>query len=58
MSRAVAYHIDKVYFWDPDEGDVAVAFKVVTDGGDVLDSFSSYTKAEQRIVELLEKANA
>lgn len=58
MSKAVAYHIDKVYFWDPDEDDVAAAFKVVTDGGDVLDSFSSYTKAEQRIVELLEKANA
>lgn len=58
MSRAAAYRIDKIYFWDPDEGDVAVAFKVVTDGGDVLDSFPSYTKAEQRIVELLEKANA
>lgn len=58
MSRDTAYHIDKVYFWDPDESDVAAAFKVVTDGGDVLDSFSSYTKAEQRIVELLEKANA
>lgn len=58
MSKAAAYHIDKVYFWDPDESDVAVAFKVVNDGGDVLDSFSSYTKAEQRIVELLEKQNA
>lgn len=58
MNKGTALHIDKIYFWDPNEKDVAVAFQVVTDGGDVLDSFSSYTKAEQRIVELLEKANA
>lgn len=58
MNKGTALHIDKIYFWDSNEKDVAVAFQVVTADGDILDGFSSYTKAEQRIVELLEKANS
>lgn len=56
MSK-VTYHIDKVYYWDADMKEVAVTFDVVSSRGDALDRFDSYTKAERKIVELLEKAN-
>lgn len=52
------YHIDKVYYWDKDMKEVAVTFDVVSSRGDTLDRFDSYTKAERKIVELLEKANS
>lgn len=52
------YHIDKVYYWDADMKEVAVTFDVVSSRGDTLDRFDSYTKAEKKIVELLEKANS
>lgn len=54
----VTYHIDKVYYWDKDMREVAVTFDVVSSRGDILDRFDSYTKAERKIVELLEKANS
>ena len=57
MSK-VTYHIDKVYYWDADMKEVAVTFDVVSSRGDILDRFDSYTKAERKIVELLEKANS
>lgn len=49
------YHIDKVYYCDGDGA--AVTFKVVNEKGDVLDNFDTYTKAERRIVDLLEREN-
>lgn len=52
------YHIDKIYYWDADMKEVAVTFDVVSSRGDTLDRFDSYTKAERKIVELLEKANS
>lgn len=54
MRRNTAYHIDKVYYWD---GEVAVSFQVVDDKGELIDQFDSYTKAERKIVDLIEKAN-
>lgn len=54
MRRNIAYHIDKIYYWD---GEVAVSFQVVDDKGELIDQFESYTKAERKIVALLEKAN-
>lgn len=48
-------HIDKVYYWDLDTEDVAVSFNVVDSDGAVLDCFESYTKAERKIVEILER---
>ena len=54
----ITYHIDKVYYWDADTKEVAVTFDVVSSRGDILDRFDSYTKAERKIVELLEKANS
>lgn len=51
------YHIDKIYYWDEDTKEAAVTFDVVSSRGDTLDRFDSYTKAERKIVELLEKAN-
>ena len=54
MPRTAAYHIDKVYYWD---GEVAVSFQVIDDHGELIDQFDSYTKAERKIVELIERAN-
>lgn len=54
----LTYHIDKIYYWDKDMREVAVTFDVVSSRGDTLDRFDSYTKAERKIVELLEKANS
>lgn len=56
MKPSETYHIEKVYYWNGDE--VAVTFDVVSSKGDVLDRFDSYTKAERRIVEILERANS
>lgn len=56
MKTSETYHIDKVYYWDGDE--VAVTFDVVNSKDDVLDRFDSYTKAERRIVEILERDNS
>lgn len=55
---ASSLHIDKVYYWDLDAGDVAVSFNVVDSDGAVLDCFESYTKAERRIVEILERESS
>lgn len=55
MRSNSGYHIDKVYYWDGDG--VAVVFQVINVAGELIDQFDSYTKAERRIVELLEKAN-
>lgn len=46
-------HIDKVYYWNGDE--VAVCFMVVDKKGEVLDQFETYTKAEKKICEILER---
>lgn len=54
MPKTTAYHIDKIYYWD---GEVAVTFQVVDDKGELIDQFDSYTKAERKIVDLIERAN-
>lgn len=48
------YHIDKIYYLG-ENGETAVTFRVVNDRGEAVDHFDSYTKAERRIVDLLEK---
>lgn len=45
------YHIDKVYYW---EGEVVAAFVVKDEDGEAYGWYKTYTKAERRIVELLE----
>ena len=49
------YHIDKIYYWNGEE--VAVVFKIIGSHGELIDQFDSYTKAERRICDLLEKSN-
>ena len=48
------YHIDKIYYLGED-GETSVSFRVVNERGEAVDHFDSYTKAERRIVDLLEK---
>lgn len=49
------FHIDKVYYWSGDE--VAVSFQVKNHLNELVDQFDSYTKAERRICDILEKSN-
>lgn len=50
-----SFYIDKIYYWNGEE--VAVAFQVKNKLGELIDQFDSYTKAERRICDLLEKSN-
>lgn len=56
MVRMHEFSIDKVYYWDGEE--VATEFQVKNIEDDVIATFNSYTKAERRIVEMLEKLYA
>ena len=49
------FHIDKVYYWNGDE--VAVVFQVRNHLNELVDQFESYTKAERKICDMLEKSN-
>lgn len=55
MPEIYEYHIDKVYYWNGEE--VAVVFRIIGYHGELIDQFDSYTKAERKIVELIERAN-
>ena len=55
MTKKTAYHIDKVYYWD---GEVAVSFQVIDERGELIDQFDTYTKADRKICEILERDNA
>ena len=55
MPKKTAYHIDKIYYWDDE---VAVSFQVIDERGELIDQFDSYTKAERKICEILERDNA
>ena len=55
MPDICEYHIDKIYYWNGEE--VAVVFKIIGSHGELIDQFDSYTKAERRICDLLEKSN-
>ena len=56
MTGNETYHIDKIYYWGGD--DIAVVFQVRNSRNELVDQFNSYTKAERRICELLERQNA
>lgn len=55
MHSNESFYIDKIYYWNGEE--VAVAFQVKNKLGELIDQFDSYTKAERRICDLLEKSN-
>lgn len=55
MHSNESFHIDKVYYWSGDE--VAVSFQVRNHLNELVDQFDSYTKAERRICDILEKLN-
>lgn len=50
--------IDKIYYWDDDSKDVKVTFAITSEEGELMDQFDSYTKAERKICEILERDNA
>lgn len=56
MSSNETYHIDKIYYWDGE--DIAAVFQVRDSRNELVDQFDSYTKAERKICEILERDNA
>lgn len=56
MTGNETYHIDKIYYWNGD--DIAAVFQVRDSRNDLVDQFDSYTKAERKICEILERQNA
>lgn len=53
-----SYKIDKVYYWNFEEDEVQVSFVVINEYGEMIDNFDTYTKAERKICEILERDNA
>lgn len=56
MPEIYEYHIEKIYYWNGNE--VATTFKIIGFHGELIDQFDSYTKAERKICEILERDNA